>query len=148
LCQRKAFLLLQGDTGHSPHPYVKLLNVHASRSLKNFLDALRTEGFDVLQSEDQSMVGDTAVIAHALLKADDLEARVDALVRVKHSSSEEGGHYEPYLVVGTRTITRDQRIRLAFTAHVLAKAFHYGTVTGAIVNVAGDVSRLQLTKLI
>ncbi len=146
LCQRKAFLLLRGDTGDCPHGYVTLIEAHASRSLNNFLEALRTDGFDIRQSEDHGMVANADVIIQAKLKTGGLEAKVDALVRLQHGSSKARGHYEPHLVVGTHAITKDQKIRLAVIGHVLAKAFHYRAVTGAIVNAAGNVSRIQLTK--
>ena len=148
LCQRKAFLLLRGDTCDSPHEYVKLIDAHASSSLKNFLDALRTDGFNIRPSEDQGMVGSADVITHTTLKAGDLEAKVDALVRRQHGSSEARGHYEPYLVVGTHTITKEQKLRLAFFGYVLATTFRDHAITGTIVNAAGDVSRIQLTKLL
>src|SRR5437870_73351 len=114
LCQRKAFLLLRGDAGEPPHEYVKLIDAHASRSLSNFLDGLRTAGFKVQQSESQARIGHADVIAHATLKIDDLEAKVDALVRMRHRSSGEREHYEPHLVVGTHTIPQECKIRLAF----------------------------------
>jgi predicted RecB family nuclease len=140
--------MLRGDTGDSTHEYVELIEAYTSRSLNNFLDALITDGFDVRQSEDDGMVSNADVISQATLKTGGLEAKVDALVRVQHGSSEARGHYEPYLVVGTHAITKDQKIRLAVIGHVLAKAFHYRGVAGAIVNAAGNVSRIQLTKLI
>ena len=148
LCQRKAFLLLRGDTGDSSHEYVKLIDAHAARRLNKFLDALRTDGLDIRQNKDQGIVSDADIIAPATLKAGDLEAKVDALVRMQHASSEVRGNYEPHMVVGTHIITKDQKIRLAFIGHILAKTFHYRAVTGAIINVAGSVSRIQLTKLI
>ena len=87
-CQRKAFLLLRGDTGDSPHEYVKLIDAHASRSLNNFVDTLGTDGFDIRQSENQGLAGNADVIAQATLKTGGLEAKVDVLVRMQHGSSE------------------------------------------------------------
>src|SRR2546422_7618488 len=107
LCQRKAFLLLRGDAGEPPHGYVKLIDAHASKSLSNFLDGLRTAGFKVQQSEGQEMIGHADVIARATLKTNGLEAKVDALVRMRHGSSGTREHYEPHLVVGTHTISQE-----------------------------------------
>jgi len=101
----------------------------------------------VCQSEDSGLAGNADVIAHATLKVGDLEAKVDALVRRQHGSLEKRDHYEPYLVAGTQTITREQKLRLAFIGYVLATQCRDHTFTGTIVNSAGDVSRIQLTKL-
>ena len=65
LCQRKAFLLLRGDAGEPLHGYVKLIDAHASKSLSNFLDGLRTAGFEVQQSEGQERIGHADVIARS-----------------------------------------------------------------------------------
>jgi hypothetical protein len=75
LCQRKAFLLLQGDTGNLSHGYVKLIDAHASKSLSNFLAGLKTAGFKVQQSEGPEMIGHADVIARTTLKTDGLEAK-------------------------------------------------------------------------
>ena len=148
VCQRKAFLLLRGDMGDNLHEYLALLDAHASRSLRNYLDSLGVAGFDIRRYGNQGDLNNADVITSSTLKADDLEARVDTLVRMRHGPLEARGHYEPHLVVGTQTITMDQKVRLAAIGHVLAKVFHYRGVNGAIVNVVGDVSRIQLTKLI
>lgn len=148
LCQRKAFLLLRGDTGNSPHEYVKLIDEHAANRLNKFIDALRTDGSYIREKKEQGIVGDDDVIARATLKIGDLEATIDALVRTQHASSEVQGHYEPHIVIGTRAITKDHKIRLAFIGFILSKVFHHRVETGVIINVAGNVSRIQLTKLI
>ena len=148
LCQRKAYLLLRGDSGDFPHEYLALLDARASKSLNSYLDSLRAVGFKIRQYEKQGDLHNEDVITSFTLKDDGLEAKVDALVRMRHGPLEARGHYEPHLVVGTQTITTDQKVRLAVIGHVLAKAFHYHRVNGAIVNVAGDVSHIQLTMLI
>jgi len=51
-------------------------------------------------------------------------------------------------MIGTHTISQECKIRLAFIGHVLAEACHSHAEAGTIVNVAGDASRIPLTKLI
>jgi predicted RecB family nuclease len=147
LCPRKGFLMLRDDTSGSAHEYVKLIEALASGNLMSFLEILRLRGLSVQQSEDQGQAGNADAIAHATLKAGDLEAKVDALVRMQHGSSEKRELYEPYLVAGTQTITREQKLRLAFIGYILATQCRDHALTGTIVNSAGDVSRIQLTKL-
>src|SRR5438046_2949148 len=49
LCKRKAFLLLRGDAGESPHEYVRLLEAHAATSRHAFLTSLQATGLTVQQ---------------------------------------------------------------------------------------------------
>jgi predicted RecB family nuclease len=147
LCQRKGYLLLRGDAGDPPHEYLALLDAYASMSLKNFLDSLAADGFNIRQYTNQGDFHNADVITSYKFKADDLEVKVDALVRMRHGPLKARRHYVPHLVVGTQIITTDQKVRLAVIGHVLAKALNYRLVNGVIVNVAGDVSHVQLTKI-
>ena len=148
LCQRKAFLLLRGDAGSSPHEYVKLIGANASISRKNFLDALVSEGFKIRQGDNNNAVGNADVIYQITLQKGDLEANIDALVHIRHGSPKEQRCYEPYLVVGTHTITKDQKIRLAAIGKIFNESLPYHTTTGVIVNALGNISRIELTKFI
>ncbi len=84
LCQRKAFLLLRGDTGDPPHEYLALLNAYASMSLKKYLDSLAADGFKIRPYGNQGDFQDADVITSYTVKADDMKVKVDALVRIQH----------------------------------------------------------------
>ena len=148
LCQRKAFLLLRGDAESSPHEYVKLIGANASISRKSFLDALVSDGLKTRQGGNINAVGNADVIYQITLQTGDMEANIDALVHIRHDSPKEQRCYEPYLVVGTHTITKDQKIRLAAIGKIFNQALPYHTTTGVIVNALGNISRIELTKFI
>ncbi len=82
-----------------------------------------------------------------VIKAGDLEAKIDALIPIFPGSSRTQRRYEPQLVLGTHTVTKEHKIRLAFLGYVLSEAHHCCTATGTIVNVAGSILRIQLPKL-
>jgi predicted RecB family nuclease len=151
LCQRKAFLQLRGDTGDPPHEYTTLLKRHACNRQSNYHDSLREAGFSLQQDEEYSPLDNADVIAKAELKTGDLKATVDALVRSRilgNQGSKTNDCYEPHLVVGTHAITKEQKIQLAFMAHVLHQAKRARAETGVVVNVAGEVFRFRLLQLI
>jgi predicted RecB family nuclease len=147
LCRRKAYLLLRGDVGDPPHEYLKILEARAGSALDTFIGSLQASGLIVERHLGPQLDGKADACAHALLKAGHLEAVADVLVRSAPGSSR-ARQFEPHLVVGTHTITREQKIRLAFLGHILAKGHREPTPTGVIVTATGDLRRIHLTKLI
>ena len=109
LCQRKAFLLLRGDAGDPPHEYLAHLEAHASMSLKNYLDSLAADGFNIRRYGNQGDLNNADVITSSTVKADDLEAKVDTLVRMQHGPLKAWRHYQPHLVVSTGLIQKGNR---------------------------------------
>ncbi len=69
LCKRKAFLLLRGDTGDTPHEYVRLLDAYAVKSLSTYLDSLKATGFQVCQGLDEVTAINADVLANMVLSA-------------------------------------------------------------------------------
>ena len=59
------------------------------------------------------------------------------------------GHfpYEPHLAIGSHSIAKEDKIKLAFIGHVIGKGHRHPPNTGVIINVAGDAQRIQLAKL-
>ena len=146
LCRRKAFLLLRGDTGDTPHEYVRLLDAHAASSLDTFVGSLEASGRIVNRHPNPELNGRADVFTHVLLKTESLEAVVDVLVRSDPGSSK-ARHFEPHLVVGTHTVTREQKIRLAFLGYLIAETHRFRPPTGVIVDATGRLQRIHLSKL-
>ncbi len=146
LCRRKAFLLLRGDVGDASHEYVRLLDAHAGSALESFLRSLEVTGLIVKRHPDPQLNGKADALAHVPLKTESLEAVADVLVHSDPGSSK-ARHYEPHLVVGTHTVTREQKIRLAFLGYLLAETHRYRPTSGVIVNSTGGLQRIHLSKL-
>ena len=82
-----------------------------------------------------------------LLKADGLEAKVDALVSLEKPAVKGQPPYEPHLAIGTHAVAKEDKIRLAFMGYVLGNGHRHRPPTGVIINIAGDAQRIQLPKL-
>jgi hypothetical protein len=133
LCERKAFLTLRGDVGGPTHEYVTYLAARAGTAMRSFLGSLKDRGVTVYHSESVAIDQEAGVILNVTLKADIFEANVDALICLPPTVSNPQPLYEPYLFVGTHTITGDQKMHLGCVEHVLVKAHRCGSVKGAIV---------------
>ncbi len=112
-CPRKAFLLLCTEEQGMPHEYMQILEQQKQRNQINYLQALTASEQAALEVpsplvHDLHNEGD--LVFKATLKAGNLEAYCDVLTRVKsHSSGGEAG-YEPTLVVGTSSISKEQEL--------------------------------------
>ena len=147
ICKRKAYLLLRGEHGDAPHGLVQILDDHAAVALDVFLKSMQETGLSVQQYPHNDQSGDADVLARVSLLANEVEATIDALVRLTPTSSRTQPRYEPYLVIGRHTVTMADKIRLAFFGHVLSETHCYLPQTGVIVNLEGSAQRIQLTKL-
>jgi predicted RecB family nuclease len=148
LCQRKAFLLLRSEQCESAHPYVVQKEVQAAASLKTFLELSKRSGLSVQYCIGAQPTGKADVLAQVSLRADDLQAMADALVSLEGPVGKGLSLYEPYLAIGCHSITKADKIRLAFIGHVLGIGHRHSPQTGVIINAAGDTQRIRLTKLI
>src|SRR5215471_10526834 len=140
-CPRKAFLLLRGDDGEPVHEYISVISQRAERNRQARLATINPSCPRVDRGER------TDVIAGAIVKVSNFEARFDALVRENHDGSGARKRVEPYLAVGTGVTTRDQRIRMAAAGQVIAKGLRCPVPTGVILNTAGKRARVKLAAL-
>jgi predicted RecB family nuclease len=124
-----------------------LLDAHAASALDTFVGSLGASGLMVKRHPKPEPNGKADVLAHMPLETEGLEAVADVLVRSDPPSSKLR-HYEPHLVVGTQTVTREQKIRLAYLGYLLAETHRYRPPTGVIVNATGGLQRIHLSKLL
>jgi predicted RecB family nuclease len=147
LCKRKAYLLLRGDRGDAGHEYIRLLEAQAAASRNTFLTLLQSKGLTVKNCHGEPLNGRADVFAEVLLKSDDLKATADALVVLDKPLVRGQRSYEPILVIGSHTVAKEDKIKLAFIGRVLSEGQRHDSPTGVVVNAAGDAQRIQLTKL-
>ena len=148
LVARKAFFLLRREQGESPHEYVVLNEAQAAATLKAFLYSCEQCGLTVRHCNGAELTGKADIFAQVSLKGDELQATVDALVSLKERVARGDPPYEPLLAIGSHTIAKEDKIRLAFTGHVIGDHFHRRPVTGIILNAAGEKRRIKLAKLV
>ena len=111
-CPRKAYLLCKGETG-DPHELDRIIERKARGNREQYLRALGQPG--------------DLVSTNVILRSGNFEAPCDVLT--KHGENS----YEPTLVVGTRKLTKDQRINLAYIGHVIGELYHRKPSVGTIV---------------
>lgn len=147
LCPRKAYLLLCTDEQGMPHEYMCILEQQKSLNQINHLSMLNVLNQTSLE-EKSHCVADLAregnLVIKATLKTKDLEAYCDVLTQVECSSSSSGSSYEPTIVVGTYSISKEQELELVFTGYVLGQMQKKLPVVGHIVRMGGQVDVVKL----
>src|SRR5947207_15816453 len=109
-CPRKAFLLLCTDEQGTPHEYTRILEQQKRLNQVNYLQALTTlkqSSLDVQPRVVNALTNEGDLVIKATLKAEGLEAYCDVLTQVEKSSSSEDPSYEPTIVIGTYSISKE-----------------------------------------
>jgi hypothetical protein len=99
VCRRRAFLVLQGESGH-PHAYAQVVKARTATYREAYLESFETGGLRVHEGQ-KAMAAGADVIANLTFRSDHLEATADALVRTVPDLSKKRPWYEPHLVLGT-----------------------------------------------
>ncbi|MEX1095476.1 MAG: IS66 family transposase [Planctomycetales bacterium] len=145
VCPRKAFLLQRGEPSGNPHQYGRIIEEQEAANRQKF-QASQAEA--VVATDDNGLVDLMAahrVILDALVVADDLEARCDALKRRKVTTDRQENGYEPVKVLGTHCATKPQILGLAYLGHVLGHVLPRPPATGMVMLAGGQARRIKLT---
>ena len=143
-CPRKAFLLLSGTKAGKHHEYVEILAQKQRVAQAAYLDKLSQKENDIHSYTSHSLESKSTLITNALLQADRLEADCGLLTKVATHSTLGHYSYEPTIFVGTYSISKEQKLALFFTAHVLEKLQNKQPTIGHIVNVEGKSHKIKL----
>ncbi|MGB2841806.1 MAG: hypothetical protein WBC40_04930 [Halobacteriota archaeon] len=146
-CPRKAFLLLFRDDKKEPHEYVRILENHASINRTKYLNAFKQDNTGVSPYDPDNIENSSDFLVEATLTAHSLEAYCDILTKVGSSSSFGKHSYEPTIVVGTHTITKEQKIELAFVGHVLGQVQNKFPVVGTIIGTEKQAHKVKLDNI-
>ena len=147
LCPRKAFLLFCAEGGATiplPHEYLGILEAHARASHSEHLRLLQQQSKSVQAYTSEALKGGYDYLFDASMKSGDLEARCDVLKKVR-VMSELGRHsYEPTIIAGTYSVTREQKTTLAFAGYVLGQIQGRSPASGTILGRGGRAHGVQL----
>src|SRR5712692_4569257 len=146
-CPRKAFLLLCTDEQGMPHEYIRILEQQKRLNQSNYIgmfNARRQTSLDEKSHVLNDLTNEDNLVTNASLKVTGLEASCDVLTPVKSSSSSDGCCYEPTIVVGTYSISKEQELELAFTGFVLGQMQKKLPPAGHIVRMGGQIERVKL----
>ena len=146
-CPRKAFLLLFSEVNKEPHEYVRIIENRANTNRAIYLNLLKRDNIDVSDYDPDNVKKDNDFLIEATLNTDCLESYCDVIKRVGSRQSFGIDIYEPTIVVGTHTITKEQKIELAFVGHVLGKVQNKLPVAGTIIGVDQQDHRVKLENI-
>jgi len=145
-CLRKAFLLLHGDPIPSRHQYELILSERAAANRATYVAGLPHNDLQGCTSICD-MVGGTPKSDDASDAPPHLVASCDALVRMTSAPGKSHATYEPHLVVGTHTISKEQKLTLAFAGYVAGQTGRRLPTSGLIVPCHGKPKRVKLQPL-
>src|SRR5947209_3426869 len=148
-CPRKAFLLLCTDEQGMSHEYMRILEQQKRLNQNNYfhaLDAIKQPSFEVPSHvvDEFNLSTEGTLIIKAVLKAEGLEVYCHVLTRVESNSSSHGDSYEPTIVSGTYSISKEQELELIFTGFVLGQIQKKLPGSGHIVRMGGKVEHVKL----
>src|SRR5712691_6222960 len=145
-CPRKAYLLLFSPEPGEPHEYVRILERQQGENHKRYLDRLQHKHTDVQPYTVETLRNGSAVLLNACLQADGLAAVCDALTRVEGQATGGQYQYEPTMCVGTHSISKEQKLALAFTGYVLGCFQHTPPMAGRLIAMDGTSHTVTLGK--
>jgi predicted RecB family nuclease len=142
-CPRKAFLLLFSDDQGTPHDYPRILAERRKAHQTQYLEVFKQSHEDA-KPYDEKNLRKGEFFVEATLKADCWEADCDVLTKVDQSTSSRKIMYEPTIVVGTYSITKEQKTELLFIGKVLGQIQKQVPAIGTIVGMDGKAHRVKL----
>ena len=141
-CRRKAFFICRGEPTGVEHDYVQIMRLRESNHRGEFRDSVTRLG-----SDSHDLWARLIVCPNGLLETGDLRADCDAVSAAEGKTPNRNSAYEPHLAVGIHSITREQRLRLAFAGFVLGESRQYRPSSGVLIPMSGKPQRMQLDAL-
>lgn len=139
-CQRKAFLMLQGELEGRVHEYSQIMKERATANKLRFKASHKTGLRDVISNKNEPQCA---------VKCSDMIADCDALLSSETSNSplKERVQYVPCIATGTCSVSNEQRLQLAFAGYVAATRTKTTIPSGLIVSFDGQKHRIDLRPL-
>lgn len=146
-CQRKAFLLLRGKIKGAQHEYDCILEERAAANRSCYISTLPNGQLNPRFAKKDSVQFSRKDSPSCTISADDLVATCDALLKPKRESPGAHARVEPHVVIGTQSVTDDQKLRLAFAGYVVGQTSRYRPSIGLIVPPTGSPKQIRLEPL-
>jgi predicted RecB family nuclease len=141
-CPLKAFLLLFSDDQGSFHDYQRILEERRQVNKIQYLEKVK-QSHENVEQYNQHGLNEKQFLIEARIRAECWEAHCDVLTKVEPNTSNKA-IYEPTIVVGTYSITPEQKTELLFVGQVLGLIQEQLPGTGKIVGMDGKSHNLKL----
>ncbi len=142
-CPRKAFLMLFSDDKGTPHDYYRIIEERKRTHKTEYLEIFQQEHLDAKKYDENNFRGNNFLV-EARLKSECWEAYCDVLTKVDASSSRRNLIYEPKIIIGTYSITNEQKTELLFIGKILGQIQKQLPAVGTIVGMDGKAHRVKL----
>ncbi|HEY3969145.1 MAG TPA: IS66 family transposase [Planctomycetaceae bacterium] len=139
-CPRKAFLLNRGDPGAVKHDYDRILEERASSVRSRYLSTLECNLLPASVPADAGLPTTES-------PAGDLRANCDALLPATSKAPPGDAAVEPVLVVGTHSVTAEQKLRLAVAGHLVGETCGRRPESGILLGFDQKPRRIALEPL-
>ena len=146
-CQHKAYLLLRGKVKRTQHEYECILKERAAANRSRYISTLPNGQVDPHFRKNGGVRFSRKDSPSCTISADDLVATCDALLKPKRESARSHTRLEPHVVVGTHSVTDDQKLRLAFAGYVVGQTTMYRPSIGLIVPLTESPKQIRLEPL-
>lgn len=143
LCPRKAFLILFSDDKGTPHNYSRIIEERKRTHQAEYLEVFKQEHLGAKKYDENNFKGNDFFV-EASLKSEYWEAQCDVLTKVDAPSSRRNSIYEPTIIIGTCSITNEQKIELLFIGKILGQIQKQLPAVGTIVGMDGKAHRVKL----
>src|SRR5437867_1282408 len=132
-CKRKAFFLLNGKQDGRINEYVSLLNEQTQKHKTRYIEELARTRADTATYSSKALENGNAILFNVVLNWEDLTANPDFLIRKENVHHKRKRYYEPAIVVGNYTVTKEQSLQITFAGYVLSKIQDQKIESGAII---------------
>lgn len=143
-CPRKAFLLLDAASPPPPHMYESLCRDRGAAHRERYAAQLRRDGHVLGICDREGIDAGHRNLVGGDLRASDLSASCDALVRIDDDPPPEGHSYSPVVFAGTYSVTEDHKFALSFVGHALGLIQGSPPAYGRIITLDGVAHKVAL----
>jgi predicted RecB family nuclease len=143
-CPRQAFFLLHRQPAGKHNEYLAILEQQAAAYRARYIQGLQGSHPPLIAYSRQAFASGHAMFTDTLLDYEDLQARADGLIRKAHTPARQHAYYEPTLIVGNHTVSKEHRLHLAFLGYVLAKVQGQSPLHGVLITADGTSHRMRL----
>jgi hypothetical protein len=124
-CKLKGYLLLFAKEKHIPHEYIVILE-EAKKNRVQYFGKIKSQFPEAKPYSPEGIKKSIPVLLEANLIFDDIEAYADVILKIDN-------HYTPTLVIGTRKVSKEHKLQLAFIGYALYKFQKVKPATGTII---------------
>jgi len=145
-CPLKAYYLQNSPPTVCSHAYTRILEEKTRKARAAYFKQLKLTRSEIVPYSVEARRKGNPILLETVLVSGDMRAYADALL-LKNNSSKQFTVYQPVLVVGSHKVSKNDKLLLAFAAHVLSKLRKERPAHGSIVTATGKTHKIKLDSL-